>query len=238
MTDLKYLMLNNNSIRAIPMFSGLTALRKLVISSNEVDTELDAKTFSMCKSLRRISAREFTASNVDSFAVSLELPCNLEYLHIGYSRVTSIHVTCAAGPDNCSVKTFIWNNSPITCRYNYVLYSSHFPSPYSFLSVGVVLIWCYLILFTAVSYDDFKNTLVSFTLISLAQIFPSTPFGFNMPELKQLTICASTGTIPGDLAATNPHMEVFSIQRLSPKMDDAFLSYVSLFTHLKELNLA
>ena len=121
---LETLNLNNNRITVIPVLDQLTALISFDFGDNLVDTELDTATFVSCTSLERIAAHDFTADPLGTFDVTLQIPANVKYFDIGWSRVTSVSITCIAGPGNCSMKTIVWNNSPLTGKTElFTLYS-------------------------------------------------------------------------------------------------------------------
>ena len=100
----------------IPVLDQLSVLESFDFGNNKVNTELDVGTFYGCSSLKRIRARDFTANPLATFDVTLQLPATVTYFEIGWSRVTSINISCIPGPGECSLKTIVWGNSPVTCK--------------------------------------------------------------------------------------------------------------------------
>ena len=116
---LEKLNLNTNRITMIPVLDQLRALEWFDFGNNNVDTELDVGTFYGCSSLKTIKGHDFTANPLGTFDVTLQLTATVEFFDIGWSRVTSINISCIPGAEECSLKTILWNKSPVTCKLIY-----------------------------------------------------------------------------------------------------------------------
>ena len=92
---------------------------------------------------------------------------------------------------------------------------------------------------SAIEYDDFKNTIQSFTLMDSDNVIfsTSTQFAYNMPNLKALKLFNTNGGIPSDLGVTNPGLTMLSISKLKPRVNDDHVTYISSLTQLEELDL-